>query len=250
MMKHLSFDHLSDTNFEKFTFDLLDQLKFVNIDWRKGTGLKTSPADRGRDIVAHQARTDVDKSRHLERWFVDCKHHKRGVPPTELQNLLTWSESERPDVALFVVSNFLSNASKDYLENYRRNNRPPFKIKYWENPQLERMAKVRLIRKYDLADIPIRSVRQILKAEEEFFDRIWYDRKLLLQANVIEGREKEPPRDIKRGIINAMKEVEAKYGGKAALRNYYKNDFEWGMMNGKLSALRWVLGDDWDMLDT
>ena len=26
--------------------------------------------------------------------------------------------------------------------------------------------------------------------------------------------------------------------------------FVWAMINGKLSALRWVMGDDWDMLDT
>jgi hypothetical protein len=27
-------------------------------------------------------------------------------------------------------------------------------------------------------------------------------------------------------------------------------DFEWGMVNGKLSALRWALGEDWDELYT
>jgi hypothetical protein len=28
------------------------------------------------------------------------------------------------------------------------------------------------------------------------------------------------------------------------------DDFEWGMLNGKRLAIRWVLGDEWDMLDT
>jgi len=251
-MPSLSFEHLSDTEFEEFVFDLLGSLKFVNVDWRKGTPKPSSPSDSGRDIVAQELKEDVDRSKHFETWFVDCKHYKTGVPPTELQNLLTWAEAERPDVALFAVSGFLSNPSKDYLDAYKRNNRPPFKIKYWERPQFETMTrrKITLLRKHDLTEAPLRSVRTILGAEKEFFDRIWYDRKLVLIANIEEGKERPNASEIQRTMRAAMKRVEQEYGGKRALRNYYKNDFEWGMMNGKLSALRWVLGDDWDMLDT
>ncbi len=245
------FGHLSPTDFEEFSSDLLGALNFVNIDWRKGTPLTSSPADKGRDIVAHQIRKDIDGSVRLEKWFVDCKHFKKAVPAKELDNLLTWAQAERPDVALFVVSGYLSNSAKEHLETYERNNRPPFKIKYWELPQIEKLArrKFSLLRKYDVIDDPIRSVPEILKAEGEFFDRIWYDRKLVLQHNVRSGEETIDP-EIKKGMLAAMKRVEAKYGGRKALRSYYKDDFEWGMLNGKLSALRWILGDDWDMLDT
>jgi hypothetical protein len=43
--------------------------------------------------------------------------------------------------------------------------------------------------------------------------------------------------------------------GAAAIEEMYGDagpysDFEWGMINGKLWALRWVLGSDWDFLDT
>jgi len=41
--------------------------------------------------------------------------------------------------------------------------------------------------------------------------------------------------------------VEATYGAEN-LGPY--TDFEWGMINGKLSALQWVTGSEWDFLDT
>lgn len=93
-----------------------------------------------------------------------------------------------------------------------------------------------------------RNDNAILKAENEFMDVIWYDRKLVLQENLKDGTETIDPK-IKKGMLTAMRAVEKKYG-KKKLRNYYHDDFEWGMLNGKLSALRWVLGDEWDMLDT
>lgn len=88
----------------------------------------------------------------------------------------------------------------------------------------------------------------IADAAGEFADVIWYDRKLVLLANLKDGSETIDS-GIYEGMLKAMKRTEKKYG-KKKLRNYYHNDFEWGMLNGKLSALRWVLGDDWDMLDT
>jgi len=226
---------------------LLHLSGFVNIDWRKGTGFGSSPADKGRDIVCDHPRSEPDGSQHFERWFVDCKHFKKGVPPKELRNMLAWAEAERPDVALFMVSNFLSNPAKDYLETYRRNNKPPFKIRWWERPQIVRMLrrKIALQRKYDLTDVPIRSVKQILAAEDELFTRVWYGRSKPAKELRAEGT----PEDIIKGAVRGQRDAEKRFGKESLLENI-KSDWDWGFVSGKLSAIRWVLGDEWDMLDT
>lgn len=93
-----------------------------------------------------------------------------------------------------------------------------------------------------------RSDKAIQKAEEEYETVIWYDRKLILIDHMEAGETILDP-SIEKGMREAMRAAERKYG-KRKIRSYYKDDFGWGMLNGKLSALRWVLGSDWDMLDT
>jgi hypothetical protein len=247
--KHrLSFNKMSDTDFEQFAYDLLEELGFVNLDWRKGTGKKTSPADSGRDIVAHLHRTDVDRSRRTERWFVDCKHYVKGIPAKELENLLTWSQAERPDVALFVVSNFLSNPAKDYLEAYKRNNNPPFTIKIWERTNIETMTRGKrdLLQMHGVLKSYVRPESEIGKAEKEFWDRVWYYRHMIWMEKVKSGQDNTPTEIIKMAKAAAAKKRK-EYGSNIGK---VMDDWEWGYVNGKFAALRWVLGDEWDFLDT
>lgn len=148
----MDLNNLSDAEFEELTYDLLVALGLVNVNWRRGSGSGGATADQGRDILAQERRTSVDGSEHLETWFVQCKHYVKGVPPEKLQSAITWANAERPNCLLFVVSNFLSNPAKNYLDNYERNNKPPYRIKIWERKDIERFltSNPALVRKYRL----------------------------------------------------------------------------------------------------
>lgn len=241
----LSFKNLDATEFEEFCFDLLKQVGYVNVDWRKGTAKNASPSDRGRDLVAELERTDVDGQKYTERWFVDCKHYTKGVPPEALQGLMTWAEAEQPDVVVVVASGYLSNPAKDWLEQYRKNRRPPFRIRHWERPQLADMVTAHpdLIYKHDIEVEGFRSIAEILHAETERFEKVWYGRK----PKYGDFGDREVPKDILDGMFAKMKELEERYGHEAMQPG---SDFEWGMLSGELSALRWVLGDEWGNLDS
>jgi hypothetical protein len=242
----LDFEGWDETDFEEFSFQLVDGLEgFSNVDWRKGTPKQASPADRGRDIVAQVDRIDVDGSKHVETWFIDCKHYAKGVPPEALQGLLTWAQAERPHVVLVIASGFLSNAAKDYLRSYEENNRPPFRIKHWERPVLDKLTRGNreLLERFLLGGV--RSQSEIIAAEQEFFDRIWYKRHLVRRM-MHESGEDRMTDEIYEMALGAAERVKAR---RPDLRPT-EDDFEWGMWNGKLSALRWVLGDEWDFLDT
>lgn len=91
-----------------------------------------------------------------------------------------------------------------------------------------------------------RTMDEIADMANEFCEKIWFDRHLTLRYKVENGLETVHP-EIWAGALKSAQRVIQQYG-EENLGPY--SDFEWGMLNGKLSALRWVMGEEWDMLDT
>ena len=107
-----------------------------------------------------------------------------------------------------------------------------------------------------------RSLSEILEAENLLFRQVWYSRHWSLRIAIEEGkhhvvsendysrspyRQDQTLESIWEQALAAAKRTEEEVGAEN-LGPW--DDFEWGMINGKLSTLRWVLGEDWDMLDT
>ena len=93
----------------------------------------------------------------------------------------------------------------------------------------------------------MRTTVEILAAEDEFFDKVWYVRSLIREERIADGRDEPMQPEIARSAAAARARVEQRLG----VENLGPwPDWEWGFVNGKLSALRWVLGEEWDFLDT
>ncbi len=108
-----------------------------------------------------------------------------------------------------------------------------------------------------------RPLSELIEAMDKLTSQVWYGRKWGIIDAVETGRKKRVPRDVWEaatpakqrgmivdeiwdGMIAAMKSAEERYPHELGPWT----DFEWGMLSGKLSAIRWMLGDEWDMLDT
>jgi hypothetical protein len=107
-----------------------------------------------------------------------------------------------------------------------------------------------------------RRLSEIMEAEHLLFRQVWYNRHWNLRTEIERGehhvvseanysrnpyRQDQTLDTVWAQALAAAKRTEDEVG----IENLGPwSDFEWGMLNGKLSALRWVMGDEWDMLDT
>ena len=102
----------------------------------------------------------------------------------------------------------------------------------------------------------MRNKTEILKVEQELYEKLWLMRHLILKDDNKDDLEKfyethslEKEQEISNKLkdddwwMNVVKPniLEDKVFGMAVNRN---------QLEGKLSSIRWVLGHEWDMLDT
>jgi hypothetical protein len=112
-----------------------------------------------------------------------------------------------------------------------------------------------------------RGIAEIMKAHELLYDQIWYGRHKYHMWEIEKGTVKvvteeqwdaliaKDKRNHGRYIVDKVYKLAQRAGERVEARRGKDtlgpwDAFEWGMLNGKLSAIRWMLGDEWDMLDT
>ena len=94
-----------------------------------------------------------------------------------------------------------------------------------------------------------RTLAEIIEAEAEFFDRVKYVR------DHVHWNEDDPAmsEDFRARAREVREQREAKYGRETlqkAIGPGHDEAWEYGYISGKLATLRWVLGSEWDFLDT
>ncbi len=112
---------------------------------------------------------------------------------------------------------------------------------------------------FDFHEEP-RALSEVRPYLSKLWDQIWYNRHKNLKYRIESGKHKLVDRWQRKNAQNTTVRSVWVRAQESALKMEEKygldelgpwDDFDWGMLNGKMSAIRWMLGEDWEStLDT
>lgn len=125
----IKLDGMHWKEFEELCFDLLQKYQFFSLSWRQGGG------DKGRDIEGVYSVTNSLVGQYPEKWFVECKHYKKGVPPEQIEPKLNWAVAGRAQHFVLMTNKYPTVPATEFLKE--RQKKVDFKIHVIDGKKLK-----------------------------------------------------------------------------------------------------------------
>jgi len=160
--------------------------------------------------------------------FVTCNHRDFSMPNGDRRQ-------PHPDLA-----EIFADARSRYV--YQIEGLHDLLLDYFDDDFREEYEEVEFL----ISEEEPRTLAIIIEAEDEFFDRVKYVRYVTGSG--------EDRTNARRDTGDPYRQrLEAKYGREElwkAIGPGHGSEWQYGFISGKLATLRWVLGSEWDFLDT